>query len=122
MITLQMVPKNPKPWKILSSFSFLGEFMTISVVGFLAYLPSWVLIVIETNNPSFWDQLSIEAFQVCLTLRRMYMINIWQNYKAIWDKNYITIVLIDVNYYLVLSCACSGRHTTSYRTVFLNNV
>lgn len=67
--------QSPSNDKMKSAFRISFMFMTISVVGFLAYFPSWVLIVIETNNPSFWEQLSVEAFQVCLTLRRMYMIN-----------------------------------------------
>lgn len=67
--------QSPSNDKMKSAFRISFMFMTISVVGFLAYLPSWVLIVIETNNPSFWDNLSVEAFQICLALRRMYMIN-----------------------------------------------
>ncbi|XP_052103538.1 uncharacterized protein LOC127737038 [Mytilus californianus] len=58
-----------------STFRISFMFMTISIVAFLAYLPSWTFIVIETNNPAFWKSLPPTAFHICLTLRRMYMIN-----------------------------------------------
>lgn len=54
-------------------------FMTISFVGFLAYIPSWTFIVIETNNPVFWKSMSTTVFHVCLALRRMYMLNHFAN-------------------------------------------
>ncbi|CAC5424418.1 unnamed protein product [Mytilus coruscus] len=58
-----------------STFRISFMFMTISIIAFLAYLPSWTFIVIETNNPAFWKSLPPTAFHICLTLRRMYMIN-----------------------------------------------
>ncbi|CAC5395293.1 unnamed protein product [Mytilus coruscus] len=58
-----------------STFKISFMFMTISLVGFFAYLPSWTLIIIETNNPSFWTNLSSVSFHICLVLRRMYMVN-----------------------------------------------
>lgn len=58
-----------------TAFRVSFMFMTISFVGFLAYLPSWTFILIETSNPLFWKNLPSTAFHVCLTLRRMYMFN-----------------------------------------------
>lgn len=58
-----------------SAFRISFMFMTISIVGFLAYLPSWTLVLIETNNPTFWKNLSTASFHICLALRRMYMVN-----------------------------------------------
>lgn len=58
-----------------AAFRVSFMFMTISFVGFLAYLPSWTFILIETKNPLFWKTLSTTAFHICLTLRRMYMLN-----------------------------------------------
>ncbi|XP_062594327.1 uncharacterized protein LOC134255800 [Saccostrea cucullata] len=71
--------KMPKPDAKRNAFRVSFMFMTISFVGFLAYLPSWSFIVIETNNPTFWKKLSTTAFHVCLTLRRMYMFNHFAN-------------------------------------------
>lgn len=50
-------------------------FMTISLIAFLTYLPTWTFVVIETNNPLFWKNLSTTLFYVCLTLRRLYIFN-----------------------------------------------
>jgi hypothetical protein len=74
---LNVVENKPSSQRdaMKSTFRISFMFMTISIVGFLAYLPSWVFIVIETNNPFFWKRLPVAAFHVCLTLRRMYMIN-----------------------------------------------
>ncbi|CAG2250227.1 CCKAR [Mytilus edulis] len=58
-----------------STFRISFMFMTISLVGFLAYLPSWSFIFIEANNPLFWKNMSSVSFHICLTLRRMYMVN-----------------------------------------------
>ncbi|XP_052103693.1 cholecystokinin receptor type A-like [Mytilus californianus] len=58
-----------------SAFRISFMFMTITIVGFLAYLPSWTFILIETNNPTFWKNLSTVSFHICLALRRMYMVN-----------------------------------------------
>ncbi|VDI16591.1 Hypothetical predicted protein [Mytilus galloprovincialis] len=69
-------PGNPtKSNQQNAAFKISLMFMTISIVGFLAYLPSWTLIVIETSNPSFWKNLSSVSFRLCLVLRRMYMVN-----------------------------------------------
>lgn len=51
----------------IAAFCVSFMFMTISFVGFLAYLPSCTLIVIETNNSSFWNNLPPTVFQVCVT-------------------------------------------------------
>jgi hypothetical protein len=74
---LNVVKNKPSSQKngMKSTFRISFMFMTISIVGFLAYLPTWVFIVIETNNPFFWKRLPVAAFHVCLALRRMYMIN-----------------------------------------------
>ncbi|CAG2250228.1 unnamed protein product [Mytilus edulis] len=66
-------PTKPATRKSAYRISFM--FMTISIVGFLAYLPSWIFILIETNNPEFWKNLSYVSFHICLALRRMYMVN-----------------------------------------------
>lgn len=58
-----------------SIFRISFMFMTISLVGFLAYLPFWSFILIEANNPLFWKNMSSVSFHICLTLRRMYMVN-----------------------------------------------
>ncbi|XP_061196828.1 uncharacterized protein LOC133205102 [Saccostrea echinata] len=71
--------KTPKSDAKRNAFRVSFMFMTISFVGFLAYLPSWSFIVIETNNPTFWKKLSTTALHVCLTLRRMYMLNHFAN-------------------------------------------
>lgn len=64
---------HPDPRKSAYRISFM--FMTISIVGFLAYLPSWTFVMLETNNPDFWKKLSPATFHICLVLRRMYMVN-----------------------------------------------
>ncbi|CAG2186233.1 unnamed protein product [Mytilus edulis] len=56
-----------------STFRISFMFMAITIVAFLAYLPTCIFIVIETNNPAFWNDLPPTAFHICLTLRRMYM-------------------------------------------------
>ncbi|CAC5395294.1 CCKAR [Mytilus coruscus] len=66
-------PTKPAPRNTAYRISFM--FMTISIVGFLAYLPSWIFILIETNNPEFWKNLPYVSFHIRLTLRRMYMVN-----------------------------------------------
>ncbi|XP_071161459.1 cephalotocin receptor 1-like [Mytilus edulis] len=66
-------PTQPDPRKSAYRISFM--FMTISIVGFLAYLPSWTLVMIETSNLEFWKKLSPATFHICLVLRRMYMVN-----------------------------------------------
>lgn len=50
-------------------------FMILSISAILSYIPSWVLIAIETNNSEFWNEMSPWIFQVCLILRRMYIFN-----------------------------------------------
>ncbi|XP_063418684.1 thyrotropin-releasing hormone receptor-like [Mytilus trossulus] len=67
--------KHTKSNQQNGAFKISLMFMTISIVGFLAYLPAWTLIVLETNNPSFWKNLSSVSFHICLVLRRMYMVN-----------------------------------------------
>ena len=49
-------------------------FMTIYLVGFLAYIPSWSFIIVESNNPSFWEDLPVGALQVCLVFRIAYLL------------------------------------------------
>ncbi|XP_063418699.1 nematocin receptor 2-like [Mytilus trossulus] len=62
-----------------STFRISFMFMAITIVAFLAYLPTCIFIVIETNNPAFWNDLTPTAFHICLTLRRMYMVNHFSN-------------------------------------------
>ncbi|VDI73852.1 Hypothetical predicted protein [Mytilus galloprovincialis] len=66
-------PTKPDPCKSAYRISFM--FMTISMVGFLAYMPSWTFVMIETNNQDFWKTLSPTTFHICLILRRMSMVN-----------------------------------------------
>ncbi|VDI73851.1 thyrotropin-releasing hormone receptor [Mytilus galloprovincialis] len=81
-------PTNPARSKSAYRISFM--FMTISIVGFLAYLPSWIFILIETNNPEFWKNLPYVSYHICLALRRMYMVNHLCNpyIYGVFDKDF----------------------------------
>ncbi|XP_062605369.1 mesotocin receptor-like [Saccostrea cucullata] len=50
-------------------------FMTILLMGLLSYAPSRYLLVHETLDPTFWDNLDYSKFNFYLFLRRIYVIN-----------------------------------------------
>jgi hypothetical protein len=50
-------------------------FMTILCMGLLSYLPSRSLLVYETLNTTFWDNLDYGEFNFYLFLRRIYVVN-----------------------------------------------
>lgn len=49
-------------------------FMTIILLGFISYTPSRTLLVYESINPQFWDNLNHGSFNVYLFLRRSYIL------------------------------------------------
>lgn len=50
-------------------------FMVISITAILSYIPSWAMIAIETYNTDIWDKMTSPVFHICLTFRRMYILN-----------------------------------------------
>ncbi|XP_048752212.2 cephalotocin receptor 1-like [Ostrea edulis] len=50
-------------------------FMVISFTAIASYFPSWIFIAIETYKSNFWKEMSEPLFQICVILRRMYILN-----------------------------------------------
>lgn len=50
-------------------------FMVISITAIISYIPSWVMIAMETYSPGIWDKMTYPVFHICLTFRRMYILN-----------------------------------------------
>ena len=54
-------------------YSFM--FMVISLVAILCYIPPWILILVESKNDNFWNNLTYSEAQVCSLIRRLYIVN-----------------------------------------------
>ncbi|KAK3100435.1 hypothetical protein FSP39_019928 [Pinctada imbricata] len=50
-------------------------FMVISLVAILCFIPPWILILLESKNDYFWNNLSYSAAQACSVIRRLYIVN-----------------------------------------------
>ncbi|XP_052100195.1 cholecystokinin receptor type A-like [Mytilus californianus] len=60
-------------------YRFSYMFMLISFLALLSYIPPIVLILLESRNDNFWNNMSQNKLLLLLFLRRLYMLNNFVN-------------------------------------------